>query len=98
MTAAFVFEYDNEPEELSDDYEPNDKKASPLQPIVAAFKNDPNYAWSWHCNLAMMMVDEGVSHRAANYRAATFMKDAFEFDIKQTNEWKHMEREWEKAS
>jgi hypothetical protein len=37
----------------------------------------PDYAWSWHCNLAMMAYDAGAPHRDANIRAADFMKYCF---------------------
>ena len=41
---------------------------------------DPGYAWSWHCNLAMMIRDCGVNAKDANMATAQFMKQAFEVD------------------
>ena len=45
--------------------------------LSRAMKNDPMYAWSWHCNLAMMAVDAGASHYEANKREESFMHYLF---------------------
>lgn len=41
--------------------------------VSKAIRNDPSYAWSWHCNIAMAAVDEGVDHMTANKLAARFL-------------------------
>lgn len=42
--------------------------------LKTAMKEDPGYAWSWHCNLAMPIMDAiGVSHADANKAAALLM-------------------------
>ena len=41
--------------------------------VSNAIRNDPDYAWSWHCNIAMAAMDEGVNHVAANKLAARFL-------------------------
>ena len=41
--------------------------------VSQAIRNDPSYAWTWHCNIAMAAVDEGVDHMAANKLAARFL-------------------------
>ena len=41
--------------------------------VTNAIRNDPGYAWSWHCNIAMAAVDEGVDHMTANKLAARFL-------------------------
>lgn len=41
--------------------------------VIEAMRVDPDYAWSWHCNIAMAAYDEGVSHYAANAAAARFL-------------------------
>ena len=41
--------------------------------VTNAIRNDPGYAWSWHCNIAMAAMDEGVNHMAANKLAARFL-------------------------
>jgi len=42
--------------------------------------DDPDYAWSWHCNIAVMAQDAGASHVVANDGAARFMKLWFDVD------------------
>jgi hypothetical protein len=52
-------------------------EAVPLPPAMAivtkALQEDADYAWAWHCNLAMAAIDEGMEHYAANQAAARFM-------------------------
>lgn len=45
-----------------------------MQTVITAMQADPGYAWSWHCNLAMAMVDSGCDHVKANQGAARFMR------------------------
>lgn len=45
--------------------------------MTAAMDEDPGFAWSWHCNVAVAMMDEGVSHEQANAGASRFMEAAF---------------------
>jgi len=54
---------------------------------------DASYAWSWHCNIAMTSVDEGMDHAAANRAAARFMKNCFDIDVTQSAEWKSLFKE-----
>lgn len=49
--------------------------------LKEAIKNDPDYAWSWHCNLAMCAYDEGLDMAAANRSAMRFMKILFDYDM-----------------
>lgn len=58
-----------------------------VNPIAVAFRalantmqSDPGYAWSWHCNIAMPIHDEGVTHRTANLAAARIMRHVFDVD------------------
>lgn len=51
-------------------------------------KLDPSYAWGWQCNLAMAIYDQGLSHIEANIAAANFMKNAFDIDVTQYQEYK----------
>jgi hypothetical protein len=55
--------------------------AAPVQPVAdamnvvtEAMQKDPDYAWSWHCNIAMAFVDAGGDHYTGNQGAARFMK------------------------
>ncbi len=40
-------------------------------------RSDNETAWTWHCQLAVAMLDEGVSHAKANERARHLMKQLF---------------------
>jgi hypothetical protein len=51
--------------------------AQAVEALSKAFKADPEYAWTWHCNIAMAAKDEGMEHKAANRAAARFMYNAF---------------------
>lgn len=47
--------------------------SSAMKQVTDAMRNDLDYAWSWHCNIAMASVDEGMDHYAANKAAARFL-------------------------
>lgn len=50
--------------------------------IKQALKDDFEYAWGWHCNLAMPIVDTlGISHKDANRAAAALMQHMFGVDL-----------------
>lgn len=62
---------------------------SAMQALTAALKADPEYAWAWHCNLAMPIMDGAkVSHRIANLTAARLMRHLFDID---TEKHQHFE-------
>ncbi|WDZ97961.1 hypothetical protein Herbaro_09325 [Herbaspirillum sp. WKF16] len=65
-----------------------------LEVLKAAVQSDSSYAWPWHCNVAMAAKDEGLGHQAANEAAARFMRMAFDIDVRQSDEWKSLERQW----
>ena len=50
--------------------------------IKKSIQDDPAYAWSWHCNITMMVKDSGVSHKISNEAAARFMDLAFNVDTR----------------
>lgn len=53
-----------------------------FEALKAAMADDPEYAWGWHCNLAMPIMDAaGVSPRLANEAAAHLMQHLFGYDI-----------------
>lgn len=53
-----------------------------MQQLTAALQADPEYAWSWHCNLAMPVMDAtGSTHRIANEAGARLMRHLFDIDI-----------------
>jgi hypothetical protein len=44
-----------------------------MKVVSEAMLSDPEYAWSWHCNIAMAAFDEGLDHFRANKAAARFL-------------------------
>ena len=42
--------------------------------------DDDDYAWGWHCNIAVPFMDEGGTHEAANKAAARAMYNIFSID------------------
>lgn len=49
--------------------------------LTDAMKEDPGYAWAWHCNIAMPIYNSGVSHLEANKIAARLMNHLFRVDM-----------------
>ncbi len=48
--------------------------------LKSAMRDEPGYAWTWHCNIAVASADEGLTHAASNAAAARFMKLCFDVD------------------
>ena len=44
-----------------------------MKVVTAALIADPDYAWSWHCNITMAQVDEGNDHAIAEHGAQRFL-------------------------
>ncbi len=45
-------------------------------------RDDSEYAWAWHCNIAVPIMDSiGATHRDANIAAAHLLSCLFEYDI-----------------
>ena len=50
--------------------------------LTKSMINDPDWAWSVHCNLAIPIMDHlHCSHKAANLTAAALMRHVFHYDI-----------------
>lgn len=68
----------------------NNEVEKAMDALIEAFKDDPGYAHSWHCNIAMMCYDamletpgDGHNHHAiANDAASRFMKLCFGVETK----------------
>lgn len=60
---------------------------SAMQRLTQQLQSDPEYAWSWHCNLAIASIDEGLHWAAANRAAARFMQSAFGVDMTKSPHW-----------
>lgn len=69
----------------------NEPVAKAFEVLKQAMHDDFEFAWSWHCNIAMAFYDElgplitpsGTSHEVANRAAARFMKLCFDVDTSQ---------------
>jgi len=57
--------------------------------LKSAIQSDPAYAWAWHCNIAMPILDStaGVTREGANEAAATVMQHLFGVDMRSSQEW-----------
>lgn len=63
-----------------------------LDALKAVMMKDPAFAWTWHCGLAMSIMDNlGANHGNANRAAAAFMRLAFEVDTSRQSETKAAE-------
>ena len=51
--------------------------------LTRQMHRDTEYAWTWHCNLAMAAYDEGLEHHAANRAAGRFMSSLFRLNTTQ---------------
>lgn len=68
--------------------ETTERPVSAMQSLTAALQADSEYAWSWHCNLAMPIMDSlKCSHTQANQAAATLMQHLFHIDIRRNRNW-----------
>lgn len=56
------------------------KEAQALAVLRASFQADPDYALSWHCNLASCAINAGLEQDMAQRLAVKFMKLCFDFD------------------
>jgi len=79
---------------LPDDLGNDPLVAHSFNVVKAAMQADSSYAWSWHCNIAMAMFDEGVPHETANRGAVRFMQMAFDVDTSASEEFKSLETQW----
>jgi hypothetical protein len=55
--------------------------ASSFEELKEAIQNDPDYAWSWHCNLAVPMQDEGMSPYSSQLAASRILSNFFGVDM-----------------
>lgn len=58
--------------------------------IREKMRDDPEYAWSWHCNIAMPIMDTAkVSHELANKAAAHLMQHLFAIDTRDNQHYQY---------
>lgn len=66
----------------------NSDPVSAMRALSDALKADPGYAWAWHCNLSMPIMDAtGCSGELANQAGAHLMHHLFGIDITQHRYW-----------
>ncbi len=58
----------------------NTPVADAVHTLIAALKADLDFAWTYHCNIAMAFQDEGGDYKTANRAAARFMKNWADVD------------------
>jgi hypothetical protein len=58
-------------------------------------KADPEWAWTWYCNISMLLHNAGVEIHEANRKAESFMYNTFMIDITRNSKWecKYFEKE-----
>jgi hypothetical protein len=72
---------------------PSPEQATPaavMQIMRSLMQADESWAWSWHCNLAMMAIDAGADRLSANHGAAEFMRQAFEVNIRTSQLYRNL--------
>jgi hypothetical protein len=63
--------------------------------LKALIREDHEYAWSVHCNIAMPILDElACGHQRANHAAARVMSHLFNVDMTKHDHWESLERQW----
>jgi hypothetical protein len=66
---------------MNTEFKDKNKVPDAMNALKQAINSDPDYAWSWHCNIAVTQQDAGVSHEMSNDGAARFMKLCFDADV-----------------
>ena len=66
-----------------------------VETLKKEMQSDEHYAWSWHCNLAMMAYDAGAFHKEANIQAAIFMDTCFGVDTSEIEAYKNIMKQYE---
>lgn len=65
-----------------------------IEALSEAMRKDPDYAWGWHCNIAVCSMDEGLSNEASNRAAARCMRALFGVDVTEFDEFKRTQRDY----
>jgi hypothetical protein len=64
--------------------------SAPVHLLKKAIQADPEYAWTWHCTLSILIKDSlGISLYKANKAGAALMKGLFDVNIRENSAWKH---------
>lgn len=68
----------------------------PLKALGVLLKEDDEYAWAFHCNVAMSIFDSSyinASIRECNFAASLLMKRIFNVDICNNPQWEQLGEE-----
>lgn len=63
-----------------DALEPCCHESHPYTELAARIRQDPEYAWSWHCVAACAALDEHIDHDTANRIASRVMRTMFDVE------------------
>ena len=69
-----------------------------METIEQALEDDPEYAWGWHSNIAMVILDSGNDHNASNLLASKIMKRIWDIDTSENPRYLEMFKERIKCS
>lgn len=62
--------------------------------ILKKAMKDEDYAWAWHCNIAVSFIDENGTHEQSNRAAARIMKTLFDVDVTEFKYFKDFDKYW----
>lgn len=63
--------------------------------LQKAMRDDPEYAWAWHCNIAMPIMDSSsLGHELANISAASLMRHLFDIDTTALPQFIGLKDQW----
>jgi hypothetical protein len=65
--------------------------------MKAAMAANPDYAWSWHCNIARPLIDSGIDGLKAQQCAARLMKHFWGVDTSANKHYASVCENWSKA-
>jgi hypothetical protein len=79
-------------------YKKKEKDIRKAYEVIQAAMQDRQYAWAWHCNIAMSFYDVGGDHLLANKAAVRFMQIAFKADTSIFEEYQDILAKYENRS
>lgn len=68
-----------------DAIEPCLQELHPYTALAALIRQDPEYAWAWHCVVSCAAKDEGVEHETANRIASRAIYAMFGVETQHPN-------------
>lgn len=93
-----VGQVESEDTRTPDEIAQQQRNADAYAIVQENMQKDSDYAWSWHCNIAMAVVDEGGSHELGNRAAVRFMQMAFNVDTSKSPHYQYKDITEEEAA